>query len=212
MRNVRLTIIPGIVATALATLTAAIPAAASASAHGSAAKPPTVMTHRIGMTIVPTVRILGATPRKPGYFTVLSANGQEAIVPDYLRTRVESRMKQESIHPKLKRTLQGDCGSSFVNITTKANGYMVFRNTGFTVNQPAVYFSWRYTVAGPDYASITFLYSDPLNLDISWADPVSSGHDYPNGTWSGKVSTASYAELWTGAICYSAGPEVDGYV
>jgi hypothetical protein len=209
MRRIRLSVI---VATALATLAVAVPAAASASTHRSAAKPPAIKTQQTGMTIVPVVRILGATPRKPGYFTVLAANGKEAIVPNSLKSRVESRMKQDLIHPLLYDESVGDCGTSFINITTKSNGYMVFRATGFTVVLPAIYFSWSYGLQGPSYPAITFKFSDPLDFDSSWANRVSSAYNYPNGTWSGAVSQTSYADLDNGDICYSGGPAVRGYV
>lgn len=212
MRNVRLSVISVIVATALATLTVAIPAAASASAHGSAAKPPTTRMQRIGMTVVPVVRILGATPRKPGYFTVLAANGKEAIVPDYLRSRVESRMMQERIQPFLYDESVGNCGTSFINITTKSNGYMVFHSTGFTVGVPVVDFYWKYGVKGPSYPAKTFTFDGVLDFDYSWANRGKSTHDYPNGIWSGAVSRASYAVEDDGVICYSGGPAVSGYV
>lgn len=130
MRNVLLVIFGVITATVAAI---AVPAAASVSTNGPS---PSIATRSLreafGMTAVPTVRILGATPHKPGNFTVLSANGEQAIVPDFLKSRVESHMKQDRVQPLLKDTVYGDCGSSFINITTKSNGFMVFRSTGFS--------------------------------------------------------------------------------
>ncbi len=164
------------------------------------------------MTLVPTVRILGVAPGKPGYFTVLSANGKEAIVPNYLRSRIERTMRQQRIHPNLYKELPGDCGTSFINITTKSDGWMVFRNSGFTVNVEAIYYSWSYSLEGPGYPFYVAQKSGALGLDYSWDDPISSGPDYLNGHWIGDVSTSSYADLWTGGVCYSEGPGVNGTV
>ena len=81
------------------------------------------------MVIVPVVKILGPTAHMKGYFTVLAENGNEAVVPDFLKSRVELRMKQNLASPLLKDTSYGNCGSSFINITTKSNGDMVQRIT-----------------------------------------------------------------------------------
>lgn len=165
------------------------------------------------MVIVPTVRILGATPHKKGYFTVLSANGKEAAVPDSLKSRVETRMKEGAISPSaLKDTVHGNCGSSFIELANKGDGSPLHLLTGFTVILPAVDYSWHGGVSGPSSFKYTINFGGALAFDESWEGQHTTTNNWPHGTWSGAVSQASYADLDDGDICYSGGPAVSGHL
>jgi hypothetical protein len=213
VRNIRRPVVSVIVVTVLAALASAMPVAASASTKGSPAGQAKSEFQRRGMTIVMPVKILGAVPDKPGYMTVLDANGDKAIVPNYLRSHVDDRIHQRLLHPLLYDESVGDCGSSFINITTKPDGFMIFRSTGWSVILPGVYYSWRYGVQGPGYPAKTFNFSGSLLFDTSWSNDVASAYDYANGTWAGAVSSVlSYVDLADGSTCWSGGPAVTGYV
>jgi hypothetical protein len=166
-----------------------------------------------GMVIVPVVKILGPTPHMNGYFTVLAANGKEAVVPDSLKSRVESRMKEERTHIEaLKDTVYGNCGSSFIELANKSNGSPLHMLTGFTVILPAIDYSWHGGVSGPSNFKYTINFGGGLAFRTSWEGQHSTTNNWPHGTWSGAISQTSYADLDDGDICYSGGPAVSGHL
>jgi hypothetical protein len=189
---------------------------ASSAGATSVTNPLRVTTLSDGMVIVPTVKILGPAPNKDGYFTVLSANGKVATVPDSLKSRVESRMKAEAVGGALsfalKDTVTGNCGSSFIELANKSNGAPLHMLTGFTVILPAVDYSWHGGVSGPSSFKYTINFGGVLALRTTWEGQHSTIANWPHGTWAGAISQTSYADLDDGDICYSGGPAVAGHL
>lgn len=204
------------IATVLAgSLALAVPASAS-SARATAESRPLARTLRHGMSFVPILRILGAAPGRPGYFRVLAANGREAIIPDSLKGAVSRRIEYNRRHPNsVTDTVYGNCGSSFITLTTKSNGDPITTLTGFTVIAPEVNYYWVSGRSGPSYPAYTTSwqsFTSSNSKTITW----NSVGNYPHGTWSGATSTSSYVVFQDGSmegqICYSGGPAVSGHV
>ena len=178
----------------------AVPSAASAAPHLPAIKSSaTTQTLRGRMTFVPVLRILGQTPGKPGYFTALMANGQRAIIPDVLKSRVQSGMKHDAAQPSIARVprvscgykcvtdnINGNCGSSDITLTIKVGGHPIRTVTGFRVITIDVYYNWRAGRSGPSYAATWKTWSGYSSSNV-WNGIWDSVNNYPDGTWSGAV-------------------------
>jgi hypothetical protein len=212
----------------------AVPSAASAAPHGPAIKSSaTTQTLRGGMTFVPVLRILGQTPGKPGYFTALMANGRRAVIPDVLKSRVQSGMKHDAAQPSIAEaaqpriarvpfvscgykcvydTIYGNCGSSSITLTLKVGGHPIRTVTGFSVITVEVYYNWRAGRSGPHYAPTWKTWSGFSSSNV-WNAIWDSVNNYSDGTWSGAVDPSnSWVILDNGQVCYSGGPAVSGYV
>jgi hypothetical protein len=112
----------------------------------------------------------------------------------------------------LKQTLHGVCGSSFVELSNKSDGYPIHMGTGFSVIDSAISYGWQVFIANADLTyQYTFNSSGDLAFDHVWAGVHTSAGDQDHGGWNAQVSiNNSWVLLDTGAICSSEGPSVNG--
>lgn len=99
-------------------------------------------------------------------------------------------------------TVYGDCGSSYVKITPTGNAHGLIQ-TGFTVDEDAVSYSWTVHVID-DYGVSNKHWSGTLLFRTSWVgtnDFHSTGPD-----WAFVEVTYGVAVMWNGDVCYSEGP------
>lgn len=100
-------------------------------------------------------------------------------------------------------TIGGDCGTSWVRFNGTGNNAARL-DTGFTLNTPAVGYSWRVSIIDQGGVS-TQSWGGPLAVRQEW----SGGRDLPNltpGSGDAQVEPSSSVALITGAFCYSGGP------
>ena len=216
LHNVRLTVI---VTATLAALALVIPAAASANSVGYGHKvTPKIEQRR--MEVAHTVKILGATPGKPGYFSVLLSNGRTAITPQGFERRVRAGIRQEKLKPEdLTDEKDSNCGSSWITLDIKSDGYPLYRATGFSIDYEGlkmVDYYWTGTISGGSgtgYKPYTYLFNPPNPpAAYKWQNATNSKDNYGFGTYKGDVSSTYSWVLLSNYIdyCYSAGPSVDG--
>jgi glutamyl endopeptidase len=192
------------VAVALATAAASALVAAP-GAHASPRQPGTTNAHH--STPMTTVRVatVGDHPDSAGRVSVRLVNGAVIAIPAADRDRVARRAAQAPVSPN--GTVVGNCGSSYVTLQEKANQHPVRMTTGFTVDTAAVAYGWQATITGPNNYSYTYDSSGGLLLRTSWDGSYDSPRDLVAGGYSAAVVPAeSFAELWTGDICFSGGP------
>lgn len=208
--------IAGLISVA-ATMALAIPAAASASTTSTPSSI-TSSTTTPDMQVVQAVAVEGQS--SPGYTNVLLSNGATVSLPSADASSLQSALTAQAnsassgvVTPDITGSDGGSCGSSYITLETKSNGDPIRRISGFNLKYNAIYYYWQYTVSGPSYPSYTQTNSGGLAARLSWDTDISSGSNYPHGTWHGAVSTSSYAELSDLIdFCYSYGPNITGYV
>jgi hypothetical protein len=202
--------VAGILAVAIASLGLSVAVAVSAT---TANAPASQITRTFGMSTVAVSKVLG--PSAKGTDEVLLANGATISVPVRYVGLIEKYMTKHKTAIQLDTLydeIAGNCGTSFVELTNKSNGHPVHMLTGFTLIDYAVDYSWRVPISGPSY-SYVYTAGGALAFDATWEGQHSSAANYAHGTWgAGVVSSASYAVLWTGQVCYSGGPVVHGYL
>lgn len=107
--------------------------------------------------------------------------------------------------PEPDNQIGGNCGYSYAYLTDIGpNNYRV--RTGFHTNIESIAYTWFADVTSndPQYSRL-FQKSGTLLLRKDW-DWRPTGTVPDDGYFKVQVSTASWAELWTGAYCNSAGP------
>lgn len=100
-------------------------------------------------------------------------------------------------------SIGGDCGTSWVRFNGTGN-VAARLDTGFTLNTPAVGYSWQVSIIDQGGVS-TQSWGGPLAVRQEW----SGGRDLPNltrGSADAQVERSSSVALITGAFCYSGGP------
>lgn len=165
------------------------------------------------MNIVPVSKILGPTTNQTASVNILLDNGRQISIPVSDESLVRQQMTTEAAHRVYPNaTVRGDCGSSYVNISRKSNGHPIYMSTGFTVNIPAIGYSWRvYEAHIGGTWNFTYRKSGTLASDSSWNGSHTSIENPNHGTYHAQVeSDHSYAILDTGSICSSGGPEAEG--
>lgn len=185
-----------------ATALVAAPAASATPAANAAsgAKNTTVPMHIVRVTgLVTTV------PDAAGKVRVRLANGAVIAIPAAEKDRVMARAAQEAgVTPN--GVVNGDCGSSNVFVQEKSDDHPVHMTTGFTVDLPAIAYTWQVTISSPDFDHV-FQQSGFLAFRTSWTGTYDSTDDNPEETYSAVVSSdQSFAELFDGDICFSGGP------
>ncbi len=94
----------------------------------------------------------------------------------------------------------------------KADAHPLRMTTGFTLKLPAVAYAWQASVTGPEGFKLTYSRKGGLRLRKSWSADFSTALDYPQGDYSGAVSTQSYAVMYPGIVCYSHGPTAKDFL
>lgn len=106
----------------------------------------------------------------------------------------------------------GDCGYSYIDIKRKSNGRPIHVKTGFYVIDWAEWYTWTYTVRGPQNYSHTETPSGGLFFQHDWSDTFDSPHNERNGHWQAWVTAAESYAITDSGLCISGGPvEVGDY-
>jgi hypothetical protein len=110
----------------------------------------------------------------------------------------------------------GNCGTSYIYLSERSDGWPVHMDTGFGVNQPAVEYGWHASIHGASGTGYDYDYhaSGGLNYRYNWHGQHTSAKDYPRATYAAAVYSdgSSWALLDTGSVCYSGGPYDDRYL
>lgn len=171
----------------------------SARQSGHLVKKTTAAMQKVRVT-----RLVSSTPNKKGQVMVQLANGATVPIPQATEKKVMRRAAQQAARPE--DTVVGNCGSSFITLSEKPNGYPVAMRTGFTVDEPAIGYDWSAFVVGPDYFN-DFESSGFLAFDSSWSGGQQSSANKPEGVYFAAVDPAgSDAVLIDGTVCISGGP------
>lgn len=113
---------------------------------------------------------------------------------------------QRAVQPD--NTVYGDCGSSYVTVTPVGNLHALIQ-TGFTVNENAVEYSWTVHVVD-DYGVSDKHWSGGLAFRTSW---IGTNNFHSSGTgWVFVSVTSGIAIMWNGDICFSEGPWAQAYI
>jgi glutamyl endopeptidase len=176
---------------------------AKAAVSGAQARTSSTAATRITtpMTIVRVARLLTRTPDKTGQVEVQLVNGAVIAIP-----AADENLVMQNAKTTPQGKVSGNCGDSWIYQYDKADEHPLKVYTGFTLKHHAIYYQWYYKVTGPDGWYLTANLAGGLALRSSWENTYSTSLDYPQGEYSAEVSKSSYAELWTGSICYSGGP------
>jgi hypothetical protein len=163
------------------------------------------------MQKVRVTKLVSSTPDKEGRVRVQLANGAVVPIPQADEKKVMSRAAQEAAQPA--GVVSGNCGSSYITLSEKANGYPVAMQTGFTVVEPAIDYSWNADINGPGNYFYGYEAGGALALDSSWEGTYDSPANEPEGIYSALVSPdLSEATLWDGTVCTSGGPTDEEYL
>jgi hypothetical protein len=108
-------------------------------------------------------------------------------------------------------TVYGNCGSSYINLAEKSNGWPVQMYTGFHTKDASISYHWNAGIGGPRY-QYNYGSSGGLSPTHNWNGQHHSTDDYPSGQYFASVSTSSYALLYWGGICTSGGPVTSAYL
>jgi DNA/RNA non-specific endonuclease len=179
-----------------AATTSSTPAPASHSDH--------LVEKTAAMQKVRVTKLISSTPDEAGQVKVQLANGAIVPIPQATEKKVMSRAAQQAAHPD--GTVSGNCGSSFITLSEKPNGYPVAMRTGFTVVEPAIGYDWSASVIGPDYF-YDYENGGFLDFDSSWEGGHQSSENRAEGLYFAAVDPAgSDAVLLDGTVCFSGGP------
>jgi hypothetical protein len=199
-----------VIATLTATAASILFTVSAASAATGSSRPE--LTHQpnhlvkktAAMKKVRVVRLISGKPDQAGQVKVQLANGSIVPIPQAAEKKVMSRAAQEAAQPD--GTVYGNCGSSYITLMEKPDGYPVAMQTGFTVVEPAIGYDWSASVTGPDY-SFNYESSGGLFFDSSWNGGYQSSQDQATGIYLAEVDPAgSDAILLDGTVCVSGGP------
>lgn len=163
------------------------------------------------MTKVRVTKLVTSAPDGAGNIKVQLANGKTVPIPAADEGLVMSRAAQQAgVSPD--DTVVGNCGSSYITLQEKSDGFPVAIRTGFTVDLPAVGYDWFATVEGPDYFH-EYTSSGGLFFDSSWDGGYQSDQDQAEGLYAAEVDPgASDAVLFDGDVCFSGGPTDFAYL
>lgn len=174
----------------------ATPAANAASGSKNTAVP---------MHIVRVTGLVTTVPDAVGKLRVRLANGAIIAIPASEKDRVMARAAQEA-NATPNGVVNGDCGSSNVYVQEKSDDHPVRMTTGFSVDLPAIAYTWQVTISSTNY-NYVYQQSGFLAFRTSWAGSYDSTDDNIEATYSAAVSPdQSFVELFTGDICFSGGP------
>ncbi len=188
------------VSAALAVVGAGTLAVAQTAAAATGTSTTSAPMHTVAVT-----GLVATVPDAAGKVKVRLANGDVITIPAADKDRVMARAAQEA-KANPNGVVSGDCGSSNITVQEKADAHPVHMTTGFTVVIPAISYAWQATIAGPD-DSYVFQQSGGLFFRDSWTGTFDSTDDDVEGTYNAAVvADQSWAELWTGDICFSGGP------
>ncbi|MFI9106603.1 trypsin-like serine peptidase [Streptomyces fildesensis] len=150
-------------------------------------------------------KLISDKPDQRGRLKVQLANGRTVDIPASSKDAVLKRSSENSKKLSPDTTLPGNCGVSQVEVGVKDDDHPVRMTTGFAVDTPAVEYGWTVDITGPKY-SYHYTAEGFLAGQSTWNGSHDSDKDYTAGDYTATVTTASYALLATGVICYSAGP------
>jgi hypothetical protein len=164
------------------------------------------------MTRVRVTKLVTSTPDRAGNVKVLLANGKTVPIPAADRDRVMRRAAQQAkIHPD--GTVYSDCGSSYITLEEKPDGYPVAIRTGFHIDEPAIAYNWLATVTGTDDYLHEYSSGGSLFFRHSWDGGFQSDEDLDPGLFTASVHPfSSFAVLATDDLCFSGGPEDEAYL
>jgi hypothetical protein len=101
--------------------------------------------------------------------------------------------------------ISGNCGYSYVYGYTSSGSRAIELYTGFHVNDWATGYSWQ--VRLNDRGGTSFQnWGGGLNFRNNWTGDRVVGGLTPGPGQATVVSANSYAEIWTGSICWSGSP------
>jgi glutamyl endopeptidase len=205
----------GVIA-ALAAIAISLLGATSANAAAPAA-PVRAVSHAdvamtAPMTIVRVARLVTSAPDRVGQVEVQLVDGAIVAIPAADKNLVMRRAAQDARPPRPDGKVNGNCGSSWIYLYDKANDHPERIVTGFHVNTGAIAYYWQATITGPQRTDLRFTASGTLALRTMWQANSSTTLDYPQGDYSAAVSKSSYALLWTGSLCTSAGPTAKAFL
>ena len=142
-----------------------------------------------------------ATPRSVTIVMPMRLGGFDPAVAKAHGFSTKSPIKPDN-------TVYGECGSSYVKITPTGNAHGLIQ-TGFTVDENAVSYSWTVHVLD-DYGVSNKHWGGTLALRTSW---VGTNNFHSTGPdWAYVEVTYGVAVMWDGDICYSEGPWDNEYL
>lgn len=160
---------------------------------------------RAAMHTVHVTGLVSDHPDAHGDVRARLADGRTAAIPATSAGTVMERSAAES--PAAAAT----CGTSTVTVAPKGDGHPVRTTTGFTVDSPAVSYSWSVHITGPGYA-YDYQAGGALASAGTWTGGHDTGDDLPQGTYTATLGTTSYAVLADGSVCAGAGPSASTLV
>lgn len=160
--------------------------AASHVSGTAAAKPVLVKRVTVAMEVT---GVDAAVAKAHGYKVVTLADGrQEAVAAS------------KAVSPN--DTIEGDCGDAYLNYYAVGNKE-AYVDSGFSLNQPAVYYYWD--VAVKDSAGTgTKLFYGTLADDYTWADEWLTTHSVTGS--STATVTDGWVLLYNGNYCTALDP------
>ncbi|MFI5660018.1 hypothetical protein [Streptomyces sp. NPDC051684] len=185
--------------------TGSLPATATAT---DAAREGADRTAKATMREIPVEKLVTRTPDSKGNLKVLLDNGKTVRIPASAKDRIAKALAAHGADGDVstKGTVYGNCGSSYVTLHQKSNGYPVRMRTGFDLKQPAVAYTWVVALTGPGFAD-DYESAGGLALQRSWDGEYNSDNDESEGWYFASVApVASNAVLWNGNVCTSGGP------
>lgn len=134
-----------------------------------------------------------------GYEILTDQNGKE-----YSLRIGDTRLQSQGAQVTPSNVVSGNCGYSWIYYDAIGDSAAQI-NTGFVVDQPATSYWWLVTLddAGGHSAQT---WAGGLFFRNRWGVTRTVRH-MTHGHSDAKVSTASSAILWDGAVCTSGGPE-----
>ncbi|WP_431837972.1 hypothetical protein [Cellulomonas sp. Y8] len=153
--------------------------------------------------------------RANGYKIVTDANGEKRSVPVTAAAKAAdaqllAKQQAEGTVSPLATVVTGDCGSSRIVIADGAGFRDAGISTSFTVNRPAVGYSWFVDITG-NSTSTRRTFTGGLLSRTTWQHTFA--HTVPAaGTYIASVARTSNAVLNNGTICFSGGPSDSDYI
>lgn len=156
----------------------------------------------MGLVLPSATPVLAHEDRSTRVETPMRVTGRAVLTEDgYVIEPLESVQADAGDGAVPLDEVVGDCGTSYVEIEPFVGGFDLY--TGFTVNTPAIEYSWNARVIGPAYDD-----------GESWGGNLAFRERW-DGTWLGQQVDFSgtydaiadgYAILSNGLVCTSGAP------
>lgn len=166
----------------------------------------------VSMSVAHPVSVLDTQPDSTGHVRVAFSDGSVVSVPAVDVPKVKNRI--DALHRNVQpdNTVPGPCGTSYITLSERSDGYPVHMDTGFKLSggRRATSYAWSAWIQGAPGTGYSYDYHASGDLDFRdhWDGHHTSGRAYPRAPYAAGVNTGvhSYALLDNGDICTSGGP------